>query len=343
MNIIITGGAGYIGSHTIIELQEQLKANCISLDDYSTSEENNYDRIKDITGIKPLFYKINLSDSDKVKTIYPKLNNIIGIIHFAAHKWVNESVENPIKYYHNNLNALINILRLQKALNIPYLIFSSSCSVYGNVKTYPVTEETPLLKPESPYAATKQMSEQIIEDFIKANPQHKAISLRYFNPVGAHMSGKIGEIQYNNPNNLLPYITQTAIGRRKEMIIYGTDYNTPDGTCIRDYIHVSDIARAHVMALEKLVKEKQFPNYDVINLGTGKGVSVKQVVETFEKVNHLKLNYKYGPRRKGDVEAINANNEKAQRVLGWKPEHSLEDMLTSAWKWEQYAKKHNVY
>ncbi len=334
MKILITGGAGYIGSQTIIEILKHTDWQIISVDNYATSTEETYKRIEQITGTKIQYYNIDLKDAQATEKVFEEHLDIKGIIHFAAHKWVGESVEHPQKYYNNNLNSLINILNCQRKFNVPNLIFSSSCSVYGNVKELPVTENTPMPQAESPYAHTKQLSEAILENHIKNNPKQKAIALRYFNPVGADMSGLNGEIQIQ-PNNLVPYVTATAIGRNECLAIYGDDYNTPDGTCVRDYIHVSDIATAHVLALQKLLEDETYPNYDVINLGTGKGVSVLEIINSFERVNNLKLNYKIIERREGDVEAIYANNTKAKEVLGWTPKLTLDDMMLSAWKWEK--------
>lgn len=335
MKILITGGAGYIGSHTIIDILENTDWEVISIDDYSTSSEETYNRIQRITGKELAYHKVDLKNFNEVVEVVSQYQNIEGIIHFAAHKWVGDSVENPLKYYENNLGGLVNILKIQKDQKIPNFIFSSSCSVYGNITELPVTENSKLNFPESPYAYTKQVGENIISDFIKANKSLKAISLRYFNPVGAHNSGLNGEIQ-PQANNLLPYITQTAIGRLKEFQVYGSDYATKDGSCVRDYIHVSDIAHAHVLALKKLSEDKGSLNYDVINLGSGNGVSVFEIINAFEKENNLKLNYSVGPRRDGDVESIYSNSAKAKEILGWEPQFGIKEMVISAWKWEQY-------
>lgn len=338
MKILITGGAGYIGSHTIIEILENTDWEVISVDNYANSSEATYERIKEITGKQFQYYNIDLKDIEQTKQIFAAHKDISGIIHFAAFKSVPESVASPLTYYDNNINSLINILSCQKEFNIPNLIFSSSCSVYGNTTELPVTEETHLERAESPYAYTKQIGEKIVDDFIMANDNYKAISLRYFNPVGAHKSGLNGELPLSTPNNLVPYITQTAIGKLKQLTIFGGDYPTADGTCIRDYIHVSDIALAHVLALQKLIENKDFQNHSVINLGTGKGVSVLEAVKAFEKVSGQKLNYIIGKRRAGDVQAIYANNKKAAELLGWKPIYGIEEMMLSAWKWEQNLK-----
>jgi len=313
----------------------------VSIDNYVTSSEETYQRIFNITGKKIKYYNVDLKNLSTTESIFKENSDIVGVIHFAAHKWVGESVENPLKYYDNNLNALINILRCLQNFKVPNLIFSSSCSVYGNIDNLPVTESTPLPKAESPYANTKQISERIIADFINVNTENKAISLRYFNPVGADMSGLNGEIQFP-PNNLIPYVTQTAIGKIKCLTVYGNDYNTKDGTCVRDYIHVSDIANAHILALKKLINDKNFPKYEVINLGTGRGISVLEIIKSFEKGNDVKLNYKIGSKREGDVEAIYADNTKAKKVLGWQPILTLDDMMLSAWKWEKYLNENNL-
>ncbi|HCQ29857.1 MAG TPA: UDP-glucose 4-epimerase GalE [Flavobacteriales bacterium] len=340
--ILITGGAGYIGSHTIVDLIENNFTNLISVDNFSNSSKDTFDRIKEITGKDVKNYNVDLCNLEQTEKIFEENRDISGIIHFAAYKAVGESVEKPLKYYHNNIESLVNMLKLAKKYNVPNIIFSSSCSVYGNIDKLPVTEDTPLPKAESPYAYTKQIGERMLQDFLKISPNQKAIALRYFNPVGAHPTGKLGEMPIGVPNNLVPFITQTAIGIREKLTIFGNDYPTKDGTCIRDYIHVSDIAHAHVLALQKLMNDKNFPQYDVINLGTGNGVSVKKVVDAFEKVTGKKLNYEYGPRRPGDAVAIYANNQKAIKVLNWTPKYNLNDMMLSAWKWEKNLQQANV-
>ncbi|MBX2958844.1 MAG: UDP-glucose 4-epimerase GalE [Flavobacteriales bacterium] len=339
MKILITGGAGYIGSHTIIEILENTNWEVISIDNYSSSSEKTYQRIEKITGKKVTYYNIDLTNFSLTEKVFEENTDIAGIIHFAAFKSVPESVENPLMYYHNNLNSLINILKCQAKYNIPNLIFSSSCSVYGNLTELPVTETTPLNKPESPYAYTKQIGEKMVDDFIKTNANLKAISLRYFNPVGAHKSGLNGEVPIARPNNLVPYITQTAIGKLEQLTVFGGDYATNDGTCIRDYVHVCDIASAHVKALQKLVEDKNFEQHSIINLGTGVGVSVLEAIKAFEKVSNQKLNYKIGTRRAGDVEAIYANNTKAKELINWTPKFNIDEMMLSAWLWEQNLNK----
>lgn len=336
MKILITGGAGYIGSHTIIEILQHTDWEIISLDNYSNSSEETYDRIEKITGKRVQYYNVDLKNLAETQRVFDENLDIEGIIHFAAFKAVGESVEQPLMYYDNNINGFTNILRCQEKYKVPNLIFSSSCSVYGNTTELPVTEETPLEKTESPYAYTKRIGEMMVDDFIKANKGLRAMSLRYFNPVGAHITGFNGELSIVRPNNLVPFITQTAIGKIKSLTVYGSDYATKDGTCVRDYIHVSDIANAHVLALDYLLNEDVTLNHDIINLGTGVGVTVLEAIHAFEKVSGVKLNYTIGERRDGDVAAIYANNEKARKLLGWTPQYNLEDMMLSAWKWEQY-------
>lgn len=335
MKILITGGAGYIGSHTIIEILQHTNWEVVSIDNYATSSEETYARIEAITGKKVLSHTVDLKNYEELLKVVSLYNDIKGIIHFAAHKWVGDSVENPLKYYENNVGGLANILKVQTECHIPNFIFSSSCSVYGNITELPVTENSKLNVAESPYAYTKQIGERIITDYTNSQEGKKAISLRYFNPVGAHPSGLNGEIQ-PQPNNLVPFITQTAIGKIKSLTVYGNDYATKDGTCVRDYIHVSDIANAHVLALESLLNGGAKLTHDIINLGTGVGVTVLEAIHAFEKVSGVKLKYTIGEKRDGDVAEIYANNEKARKLLGWTPQYNLEDMMLSAWKWEQY-------
>ncbi len=334
MKILVTGGAGYIGSHTIIELLQNTDWDIISIDDYSTSSEGTYSRVEEITGKKILFHQVDLKNYQELLRAVESYSDIVGIIHFAAHKWVGDSVENPLKYYENNLGGLANVLKMQTACNIPNFIFSSSCSVYGNITQLPVTEDSDLNLAESPYAYTKQAGERMISDYIKSQADKKAMSLRYFNPVGAHSSGLNGEIQ-PKPNNLLPYITQAAIGKVDSFTVYGDNYPTRDGSCIRDYIHVSDIAEAHVLALQKLINDEGSIAYDVINLGSGNGVSVFEIISAFEKENDIKLKYNVGPRREGDVESIFSDSKKAKDILSWEPKYTVKEMVTSAWKWEK--------
>lgn len=338
MTILITGGAGYIGSNTILAIVENTNWNIVSVDNFMKSSPKTFERIKEISGKEIKNYNIDLANKIETEKIFLE-NKIDGIIHFAALKEVNVSVQDPLLYYSNNLNALINILFFQKKYKVPHLIFSSSCSVYGNSSHLPVTENTPISEVESPYAYTKVIGEKMIEDFGKTNKEFQFIALRYFNPVGAHKSGLNGELPISIPNNLMPFITQTAVGIREKLIIHGGDYNTPDGTCIRDYIHVTDIANAHLLALKYLFDKKQKSNFEIINLGSGNGLSVLEVVKAFEEENNIKLNYTIGDRREGDVEKIYADNSKANTLLGWKPNCSLSDMVTSAWAWEQNLQK----
>ncbi len=332
--IIVTGGAGYIGSHTIIELLETTGFNVISIDNFSNSSAKTFDRIEKITGKKVINYELDLCDKTSLYKIFEKEKNIVGIIHFAAYKAVGESVSNPYKYYHNNINSLLNVLECCLKFNISNFIFSSSCSVYGNISQLPVKEDTPFGKAESPYAYTKQVGEEMIKDYTIAYPQLQAIALRYFNPVGAHISGLIGESPINKANNLVPVITQTAIGKVKQMTVFGNDYPTRDGTCIRDYIHVTDIANAHIKAMMYLIENKNQSNFSIFNLGTGTGVSVLETISAFEKISGQKLNYTLGDKRPGDVIAIYSDTTKSENELGWKPQFNLEEMMETAWKWQ---------
>lgn len=334
--IIVTGGAGYIGSHTIIELIENTEFEIISIDNFSNSSELTFERIEAITGRKIHNFNIDLCNKEAFYSILENEKNVVGIIHFAAFKSVPESVENPYKYYHNNTESLLNVVEGCLKFGINNLIFSSSCSVYGNITQLPVNEKTPFNKAESPYAYTKQIGESILIDYSKAFPELKTISLRYFNPVGAHVSGLIGEFPINPPTSLVPVITQTAIGKIKKMTVHGEDYSTRDGSCIRDYIHVSDIASAHVIALDYLLKEKNSSTNSIFNLGSGEGVSVKEAIEVFERISGKELNFSVGPRRNGDIEAIFSDTTKSSNELQWTIKFNLEEMMNSAWKWENY-------
>ncbi|MGP8217632.1 MAG: UDP-glucose 4-epimerase GalE [Bacteroidia bacterium] len=340
--ILITGGAGYIGSHTLIEMIENTDWEPISADNFSNSSAATFDRIKDITGKSVINYNVDLCNAEAVRGIFKQNPGIKGIIHFAAYKSVPESVEKPLEYYHNNIESLVNILTCAKEFTVPHFIFSSSCSVYGDIEQLPVNENTPMGKAASPYGYTKQIGEQVLNDFAKVTSAIKTVALRYFNPVGAHRSGKIGEVPVQRPNNLVPMITQTAIGKQKEVIVFGNDYKTRDGTCIRDYIHVCDVAQAHMSALKYLEKELNAPSFSILNLGTGTGISVMEMVRTFEKVSGVKLNYRIGPRRPGDVVAIYSDNSLVEKTLGWSPKYSLDEMMLSAWKWEQNMKKEHI-
>jgi UDP-glucose 4-epimerase len=332
--ILVTGGCGYIGSHTIIEILEQTNFEVISVDNLMNSSLNTLDRIEKITGKKVKNYVIDLCNIEETEEIFKENNDLVGIIHFAALKSVPDSVFKPLLYYHNNLNSLLNLLQLAEKYAVNNFIFSSSCSVYGNVSKLPVNEQTPLSLAESPYAYTKQIGEVIIKDVVRNN-DIKAVALRYFNPVGAHISGLNGENPINKPTNLVPIITQTAVGIMKEMNVYGYDYDTRDGSCIRDYIHVTDIADAHIKAMNYLIKGKNKENYEVYNLGTGNGVTVLEAIKAFEKVSGLRLNYKMAERRPGDVVAIYSDTTLSEQMLDWKTKFSIEDMMSSAWKWQQ--------
>jgi len=332
--IIVTGGAGYIGSHTLIELLSNTSYEIISIDNFSNSNAESYNRVKNITQKSFKSLAIDLCDKKNLFEVLDRIENIEGIIHFAAFKSVPDSVADPILYYQNNLESLTNLLKYCELKKINHFIFSSSCSVYGNADELPVTELTPLKKAESPYAHSKQIGEEIISFFCQSNPNFNAVMLRYFNPVGAHMSGLNGEMPITKPNNLVPIITQTAVGKNS-LTVFGNDYPTRDGYCIRDYIHVTDIADAHVKALAYLMEKKNKHNLSLYNLGTGEGISVKEAIESFEKVSEQKLNYKVGARRAGDVIAVYADNTKAKKELNWNPKYNIDDMMLSAWKWQQ--------
>jgi UDP-glucose 4-epimerase len=332
--ILVTGGAGYIGSHTLVELLQNTDYRVVSLDNFSNSLEKTYDRVRKIS--KRPFDTISLDLCDKTH-LYEALGQIgaiDGIIHFAAYKSVPESVHQPLLYYYNNLSSLNNLLSYANDNGIEHFIFSSSCSVYGNADDLPVTEESPLKKAESPYGHTKQVGEEMISFFCSSAPSFNAVLLRYFNPVGAHMSGLLGELPLNRPNNLVPIITQTAVDKNA-LTVFGKDYPTRDGSCIRDYIHVSDIAEAHIKALHYLLEGKNTRNCTVFNLGTGNGVSVLEAITSFEKMSGKKLPYTVGARRAGDVVSIYANNTLAKKELNWVPKYNIDDMMLSAWKWQQ--------
>ncbi len=334
MKILVTGGLGYIGSHTVVELQEQ-GYEVVVIDNLSNSERSVLDGIKAITGKSPAFYPIDLRDKAAVLSFFKQHSDIKGVIHFAASKAVGESVERPLFYYENNIAALVYLLQGIKKHGISHFIFSSSCTVYGQADELPITEYAPLKKAESPYGNTKQIGERILEDLSKIQENFKAIALRYFNPIGAHPSVKIGELPIGVPQNLIPFITQTAIGKRKELAVFGDDYPTRDGTCIRDYIYVVDLARAHVKALKRLLDEESDKAYEIFNLGTGEGSSVMEVIQAFEKTTGQKLPYQIAGRRAGDVTAAYADTRKANEILNWTATHSLEDALASAWAWEK--------
>lgn len=334
MKILVTGGLGFIGSHTVVELQHK-GFEVVIIDDLSNSSIDVLGGITAITGKAPIFEQLDLKEKPKVEAFFEKHQDIVGVIHFAASKAVGESVEKPLLYYENNLNTLIYILQSLTKLDTSNFIFSSSCTVYGQADQMPITENAPTKPAESPYGNTKQIGEEIITDTCKVHSKLKAISLRYFNPIGAHPSAEIGELPIGVPQNLVPFITQTAAGLRKELSVFGNDYPTPDGTCIRDYIHVVDLAKAHVIALERLLDGKNESNNETFNLGTGKGSSVLEVISSFEIVSGKSLQYKFAPRREGDVIQAYADTTKANNDLGWKAESSLDDAISSAWKWEQ--------
>lgn len=330
--VLVTGGTGYIGSHTVVELINA-GYEAVIVDDLSNSERFILDRIEQITGVKPAFYQFDLCDKDKVEELFATEKNIDAVIHFAAFKAVGESVKEPLKYFRNNNLSLINLLEVMDEKGVKNVVFSSSATVYGQPDVLPATEATPFQKALSAYGSTKQMGEEILEKVSAATDIH-SVALRYFNPVGAHKSALIGELPVGIPNNLMPFVTQTGIGKRDMLTIFGNNYNTPDGTCIRDYIHVVDLAKAHVKACERLLQEKSESKYEVFNLGTGKGTTVLEIVNTFEKVTGQKLNYKFGERRVGDVESLYAETKLANEKLGWKAELDLDEMLSSAWAWE---------
>lgn len=331
--ILVTGGLGYIGSHTVVEL---INAGFepVIVDDLSNSHPKILDQITKITGRRPVFHQLDLSDEHVVKNLATAEPDIAGVIHFAAFKAVGESVQQPLKYYRNNIYSLINLLESYYGKPINF-VFSSSCTVYGQPDVLPVTEQAPIKPAQSPYGNTKQIAEEILFDTVSAGSAYKVIALRYFNPVGAHDSALIGELPIGVPQNLVPFITQTAIGKREKITVFGDDYNTPDGSCVRDYIHVVDLAKAHVAAL-KLMENNNFSGYDVFNIGTGTGTSVLEAIKTFERVSGVKLNYSIGPRRSGDVEQVWGNVSKAAEKLNWKTDLGIDTMMSSAWAWEKY-------
>ena len=331
--ILVTGGCGYIGSHTIVDLLAN-GFDVISIDNFSRSSNYAVAAIEKITGKRIKNYEVDLKNFDDTLAVFQENPDIAGIIHFAAYKAVGESVQEPLFYYENNIGSLVNILKCVQEFDIPHFVFSSSCTVYGNPDVSPVTENSEVKKAESPYGATKQMGEEILQN-ISAAGGANVILLRYFNPVGAHPSALIGELPIGRPQNLVPAITQTAIGKLPTMMVYGNDYPTRDGSCIRDYIHVCDIASAHTLALQYLLADKNAEACEVFNLGTGNGISVLEAIQTFEAVSGTKLNYEIGPRRAGDIVAIYANNEKAISKLGWKINYSIDDMMRTAWAWEK--------
>lgn len=331
-NILVTGGLGYIGSHTVVALQEA-GYDVVIIDDLSNSELFVLDRIEQITGIKPAFHQIDLKDEKLVHEFFQN-QKVDGVIHFAAHKAVGESVQKPLMYHKNNLLGLINVLEAMNENKVDHFLFSSSCTVYGQADKMPIDESAPIKKAESPYAKTKQMGEEILEDFVQCFDKN-VISLRYFNPVGAHPTGLIGELPKGVPNNLVPFVTQTAAGMRDFLSVFGSDYPTRDGTAIRDYIYVCDLADAHVKGLTRLIEKKNQEGLEVFNLGTGIGSTVLEVVQAFERVNNLKLKYKLVDRRAGDIVEAFADNAKAEKELGWKPTTDLDECMRTAWKWQK--------
>ncbi|PWI29439.1 UDP-glucose 4-epimerase GalE [Flavobacteriaceae bacterium LYZ1037] len=336
--ILVTGGLGFIGSHTVVELQGK-GFEVVIIDNLSNSSLEVIDGITAITGKKPEFVKLDLKDKNLVQNFFKTHNNIQGVIHFAASKAVGESVSEPLFYYENNINSLVYLLQEYSNINRSNFIFSSSCTVYGEPDKLPITEQAPIKSALSPYGNTKQIGEEILKDVSHINPNFNVVSLRYFNPIGAHESYHIGELPLGIPQNLVPFITQTAIGKRHQLSVFGNDYPTSDGTCIRDYIHVVDLAKAHVVALERLLANKNKETFEVFNLGTGTGSSVLEVIHSFERVSGEKLNFKFSERRSGDVISVYADTNKANEELGWKAKLSLDDAMRSAWKWEQKLSK----
>ncbi|TMU54438.1 UDP-glucose 4-epimerase GalE [Flagellimonas algicola] len=334
MKILVTGGLGFIGSHTVVELQNE-GFEVVIIDNLSNSSEDVLDGIEAITGIRPIFEKFDLRDKSDVQDFFKRHADLEGVIHFAASKAVGESVDKPLLYYENNLGVLVYMLQELTKMDKANFIFSSSCTVYGQADELPITEDAPVKPAESPYGNTKQIGEEIIRDTCKISPQLAAIALRYFNPIGAHPSVEIGELPLGIPQNLVPFITQTAVGLREQLSVFGDDYPTNDGTCIRDYIHVVDVAKAHVVALQRLLNQKNEGNYEVFNLGTGTGSSVLEVIHSFERVSGEKLNYKIVDRRPGDVIKAYADTTNANKVLGWKAGSTLDDSMKSAWDWER--------
>ncbi len=338
--ILVTGGTGYIGSHTAVELIED-GFDVVIIDNLFNSEAGIADRIEKITGVKPELEVFDLCDRQKLEEFFRKYSNIAAIIHFAAYKAVGESVHKPLEYYRNNLVSLINILDAMKTFCIPYMVFSSSCTVYGQPEKLPVAEDTPMQPAASPYGNTKKIGEEIIRDTVASSENIKTISLRYFNPIGAHPSALIGELPRGVPENLVPFITQTAYGIRDELKVFGNDYDTPDGSCIRDYLHVVDLAKAHVVSVKRLVNGKYKKDYEIFNLGTGEGVSVLEAIKSFERATGIKLKYRITGRRAGDIEKIWADPTFANRELGWKAVNTLDEAMKTAWEWEKSIRKNN--
>jgi UDP-glucose 4-epimerase len=339
--ILVTGGTGYIGSHTSVELIEK-GFDVVIIDNLYNSEADVVDKIHKITGVKPHLEVLDLCDQEKLDRFIKRHKDISAIIHFAAYKAVGESVNKPLEYYRNNLLSLVNLLDVMKRYGIPDLVFSSSCTVYGQPEKLPVTEDAPLQPATSPYGNTKQIGESIIRDTTVSDKKVKAISLRYFNPIGAHPSALIGELPRGVPENLVPYITQTGYGLRDELKVFGDDYKTPDGSCIRDYLHVVDLAKAHVIAIKRLIEGRSKTNYEIFNLGTGNGVSVFEAIKSFERVSGIKLKYKIVGRRAGDIEKIWADPSFANKELGWKTLSSLDEAMKTAWDWEKTIRNNKL-
>ena len=339
--ILVTGGTGFIGSHTVVELQNS-GYDVVIIDNLSNSSADVVDGIEKITGIRPDFEQLDCLDYEGLDKVFAKYGNIKSIIHFAASKAVGESVQKPLLYYRNNLVSLINLLELMPKYGVKGIVFSSSCTVYGQPDVLPVTEDAPIKVAESPYGNTKQINEEIIRDTIKSGSPIQAILLRYFNPIGAHPTAIIGEMPNGVPQNLIPFLTQTAIGIREKLSVFGVDYNTPDGSCIRDYINVVDLAKAHVVAIDRILQDKQDEQVEVFNIGTGRGLSVLELIHAFEESTGVKLNYQIVGRRAGDIEQVWANPDKANNVLGWKAESTIEDTLRSAWKWQQKLREDGI-
>ena len=338
---MVTGGTGFIGSHTTVELQNA-GYEVVIVDNLSNSQANVIDGIEKITGKRPAFEQVDLRDMEATEAVFKKYPAISGIIHFAASKAVGESVEKPLMYYRNNILSLVNLLELMPRYGVKGIIFSSSCTVYGQPDQLPATEETPIKKAESPYGNTKQINEEIIQDTVRSGSPIKSIILRYFNPIGSHPSAIIGEMPNGVPQNLIPYLTQTAIGIREKLSVFGDDYNTPDGSCIRDYIYVVDLAKAHVCAMTRIMEDKTDEPVEIYNIGTGRGTSVLELIHAFEKATGVKLNYQIVGRRAGDIEKVWGNVDKANRVLGWKADTPLEDVLATAWKWQLALRERGV-
>ena len=339
--ILVTGGTGYIGSHTVVELQAS-GYEVIIVDNLSNSQANVVDNIEKVSGIRPAFEHLDCLDYEGLDALFTKYAGIKGIIHFAASKAVGESVEKPLLYYRNNLVSLVNLLELMPKHGVEGIIFSSSCTVYGQPDVLPVTEEAPIKKAESPYGNTKQINEEIVQDFVKSGAPINAILLRYFNPIGAHPSALLGELPNGVPQNLVPFLTQTAMGIREKLSVFGDDYDTPDGSCIRDYINVVDLAKAHVVAMNRIMQQKQVEKVEVFNIGTGRGLSVLELIHAFEASTGVKLNYQIVGRRAGDIEKVWANPDRANNVLGWKAEATIEDTLRSAWNWQVRLREEGI-